>query len=117
MLYKMPLKMEFELPNPPTDGITNVTFSPVPGSSHLLVSSWDKSVRLYDTTIAASESASGAQLVSYSHSNAVLDCIFSDESHTFSAGLDRTLQTYDLTAQKQSTLGLFNAHAFNYLYY
>ncbi len=30
---------EFELTNPPSDGITNVTFCP--GTSLLLVSSWD----------------------------------------------------------------------------
>lgn len=101
----MPLKMEFELSNPPTDGISNVTFAPIHGSSLLLVSSWDKSVRLYDTSMAASESASGSHLLTYYHSNAVLDCLFTDNHHTFSGGLDRTLQSYDLTAKKQTSLG------------
>ncbi len=45
---QMPLKLEFELNHLPEDGITNVVFSPMANSPHLLVSSWDNSVRLYD---------------------------------------------------------------------
>lgn len=97
----MPLKMEFELPNPPSDGITNVTFAPVSGSPLLLVSSWDKGVRLYDTS-----AGDNAQRFVFFHSNAVLDCSFSDLNHAFSGGLDRSLESYDFTAQKQISLGI-----------
>jgi len=38
--------LEHELTSPPTDGITNVVFAN--HSDLLLVSSWDKGVRLYD---------------------------------------------------------------------
>ena len=44
----MPLKLEFELEQPPEDGITCVEFCPSPASPFLLCSSWDCGVRLYD---------------------------------------------------------------------
>lgn len=101
MNSKMPLKMEYELPSPPADGISNITFAPAAGSPLLLVSSWDRGVRLYDA--AAGDSA---QRCSYFHINAVLDCCFSDLNHAFSGGLDRSLVMFDFTTQKQITLGI-----------
>ena len=94
----MPLKMEFELSQPPTDGITNVTFSNVPNSNQLLVSSWDKSVRLYDIS-------QNALKLSYSHECAVLDCTFMDNSKSFSGGVDRRLIEYDFGSQTETCLG------------
>ena len=44
----MPLKLEFELEQPPGDGITSVEFCPAPGSPLLLCSSWDCGLRLYN---------------------------------------------------------------------
>lgn len=97
----MPLKVEFELPNSPTDGITKVNFAPSSGSPLLCVSSWDKGVRLYDTS-----AGDHALRSTYYHTNAVLDCTFSDPNHIFSGGLDRSLESYDLMAQKQTSLGM-----------
>ena len=59
---------EFKLNNPPTDGISAVKFSPV-SPQFLLVSSWDNSVRLYDTN-------NNSMRIKYSHSAPVLDCCF-----------------------------------------
>ena len=42
-------KSEFRLKNAPEDGISSVRFGPN-SSQFLLVSSWDKNVRLYDVT-------------------------------------------------------------------
>ncbi len=96
----MPLPVEYDLPNPPTDGITSVQFAPAAGSPLLLASSWDNQVRLYN--VAAGEKSFRC---SYAHANAVLDCCFSDPNHAFSGGLDRSLVAYDFMTQQQMTLG------------
>lgn len=98
----MPLKVEYELPNPPTDGISNVRFAPAPSSPLLLASSWDKSVRLYNTA-----TVDTALRCTYHHPYAVLDCCFSDVAHSFSVGLDKALISYDFGVQKQFTLGTY----------
>lgn len=74
-----------EVSNPPTDGISNVRFSN--SSDHLLVSSWDKSVRLYDAN-----SNSNSLKGEFMHSAAVLDCCFHDDSSGFSACADNTVR-------------------------
>ncbi|KAF0903137.1 hypothetical protein E2562_025724 [Oryza meyeriana var. granulata] len=73
-----------ELANPPTDGIYNLRFSN--HSDHLLVSSWDRTVRLYDanTNVLKDE---------FVHAGAVLDCCFHDDSSGFSAGADHTVRS------------------------
>lgn len=94
----MPMKLEFELEQPPSDGVTNVTFSDAANSNQLLVSSWDKSVRLYDV-------AQNSLKHMYSHQGAVLDCCFMDSSKSFSGGLDKSLIGYDFNSQAESYLG------------
>ncbi|WVY96307.1 hypothetical protein V8G54_028458 [Vigna mungo] len=70
-----------ELSNPPSDGITNLRFSN--HSDHLLVSSWDKSVRLYDAS-------ANVLRGEFMHAGPVLDCCFHDDSSGFSAAADNT---------------------------
>lgn len=94
----MPMKVELELNQPPSDGITNVTFSNVPGSNQLLVSSWDNTVRLYNITQNTLQHM-------YSHQYAVLDCCFMDPTKAFSGGLDRALKEYNFTTQTENILG------------
>jgi len=72
-----------ELTNPPSDGISNIRFSN--HSDHLLVSSWDKTVRLYDAT---ADVLRGEFL----HGGPVLDCCFHDDSSGFSASADNTVR-------------------------
>ena len=93
----MPLKQEFEISQPPSDGITNVCFCPRPESSLLLCSSWDCSLRLYD--VSTNEMRS-----SYGHSRPVLDCAFFDQSHAYSGGLDGRLRGFDLNTSSQLSL-------------
>lgn len=59
---------EFNLNQPPEDGISSVKFSPNT-SQFLLVSSWDTSVRLYDVP-------ANSMRLKYQHTGAVLDCAF-----------------------------------------
>lgn len=94
----MPLKVEFELNQPPSDGITRVCFSPMANSTQLLVSSWDNSVGLYNIS-------QNALQHKYMHQYAVLDCCFYDSTKSFSGGLDRTLKMYDFASQTETTLG------------
>ncbi|CAL9160148.1 unnamed protein product, partial [Musa hybrid cultivar] len=69
-----------ELSVPPSDGISN-------HSDLLLVSSWDKSLRLYDA---------GANVLEgeFVHAGPVLDCCFHDDSAGFSACADHTVRSY-----------------------
>lgn len=92
---------EVKLERPPDDGITAVQFSPS-SSRHLLASSWDCSVRLYDVH------ANSVQTM-YSHAAAVLTCCFKDATHAISAGLDNTLKLCDLSSGSESVLGQHGA--------
>ena len=94
----MPLKLEFELNQPPSDGITNVCFSPAPNSAHLLVSSWDSSVRLYDVT-------QNTLQLTHTHPYAVLDCCFAEAEQSFSGGLDKKVKLFDFPSQSESVVG------------
>ncbi|KAG5388014.1 hypothetical protein IGI04_029555 [Brassica rapa subsp. trilocularis] len=86
-----------ELSNPPSDGISNLRFSN--SSDHLVVSSWDKSVRLYD---ANADSMRGE----FKHGGAVLDCCFHDDSSGFSASADHKVRRIDFNAGKEDILGM-----------
>ncbi len=94
----MPQKAEFELNQPPGDGITCVTFSDIAGSNRLLVSSWDNTVRLYDVN-------QNSLLHMYSHQYAVLDCCFREDSKSFSGGVDKSLKQFDFGSQSEEILG------------
>lgn len=94
-------RTEFKLKSPPEDGISSVKFGPN-SSQFLLVSSWDKTVRLYDVV------ANNMRL-KYSHSSAVLDACFQDAVHSYSGGLDSTLKMYDFNSNSESIVGTHDA--------
>ncbi|KAJ0077616.1 hypothetical protein Patl1_35359 [Pistacia atlantica] len=89
-----------ELANPPADGISNLRFSN--HNDHLLVSSWDKSVRLYDasTNVLRGE---------FMHGGPVLDCCFHDDSSGFSASADHTVRRLVFNHGKEDILGRHDA--------
>lgn len=89
-----------ELTNPPSDGISNIRFSN--HSDHLLVSSWDKTVRLYDAT---ADFLRGEFL----HGGPVLDCCFHDDSSGFSASADNTVRRLIFATGKEDILGKHDA--------
>ncbi|GMN37872.1 hypothetical protein TIFTF001_007174 [Ficus carica] len=89
-----------ELSNPPSDGISNLRFSN--HSDHLLVSSWDKSVRLYDAS-------ANVMRGEFKHGGPVLDCCFHDDSSGFSAGADNTVRRLVFNYNKEDILGRHDA--------
>ncbi|KAG8364198.1 hypothetical protein BUALT_Bualt19G0103400 [Buddleja alternifolia] len=89
-----------ELSSPPTDGISNLRFSN--HSDHLLVSSWDKSVRLYD---ASADALRGE----FMHGGAVLDCCFHDDTSGFSASADHTVRRLVFNNNREDILGKHDA--------
>ncbi|KRX99919.1 Mitotic checkpoint protein BUB3 [Trichinella pseudospiralis] len=91
---------EYRLNNPPSDGITRVHFAPN-SSKHLLVSSWDCSVRLYEL----SNASTNFVLSTYNHNAAVLDCLFIDANRCCSCGLDKFVKFYDFENHCEVILG------------
>eukprot|EP00823_Brevimastigomonas_motovehiculus_P009332 TRINITY_DN89_c0_g3_i1.p1 TRINITY_DN89_c0_g3~~TRINITY_DN89_c0_g3_i1.p1 ORF type:complete len:339 (+),score=56.97 TRINITY_DN89_c0_g3_i1:85-1101(+) len=89
---------EFQLSSPPSDGISTVKFAHK--SDLLLISSWDNTVRLYNTT-------KNELLNKYEeHKGAVLDCTFSaDDAAAFSGGLDKNVIMTDIKSGKSVVLG------------
>jgi len=85
------------LASPPSDGITNVEFSP--RDNFLLTSSWDSNVRLYDVS-------RDSIVTTWANPGPVLDCCFADIGQTaLSGGLDMTLRMYDLTSRQETLMG------------
>ncbi|KAK7027445.1 mitotic spindle checkpoint protein Bub3 [Paramarasmius palmivorus] len=78
---------QFALPSAPFDSISQVKFSPT-NPDHLLSSSWDTTVRLYE----AIDENSSQQKCKFDHRAAVLACCFEDGSHGFSGGLDTAVR-------------------------
>ncbi|EFJ13781.1 hypothetical protein SELMODRAFT_146851 [Selaginella moellendorffii] len=89
-----------ELTSPPPDGISNLRFSN--HSDHLLVSSWDSKVRLYD---ASANTLKGQ----FEHRGPVLDCCFHDDASGFSASADYTVRRYDFNTGREDILGSHEA--------
>ena len=94
-------KTEYQLKSPPDDGISSVQFCPH-SPSLLLVSSWDKTVRLYDV-------ASNTQRAAVSCSLPVLDCAWQDQSRVLSAGLDKSVKIIDVNTSQERILGCHEA--------
>ncbi|KAK4671272.1 mitotic spindle checkpoint protein Bub3 [Podospora pseudoanserina] len=94
---------QFELPQPPTDAVSSLVFSP--DSSHrLLVSSWDRHVYLYQLTEGEGDNAN--LLNKYEHRAPVLDVCFGDASNNdaYTAGMDRQVKKIDLISGEQTVL-------------
>ncbi|XP_049850995.1 uncharacterized protein LOC126324530 [Schistocerca gregaria] len=91
--------LDIELNQPPEDGITKITF--LPQDNLLLASSWDTSVRIYDTL-------HNSLRLKYNHKASVLDCCFSDNLHLFSAGIDRGIIMFDVAGGTEIPLGSHN---------
>ncbi|THU72295.1 hypothetical protein C4D60_Mb04t10580 [Musa balbisiana] len=89
-----------ELSNPPSDGISNLRFSN--HSDLLLVSSWDRSLRLYD---AGADALKGE----FAHVGPVLDCCFHDDSSGFSACADHMVRRFVFGSGKEDILGCHDA--------
>jgi cell cycle arrest protein BUB3 len=93
-----PVMSEIHLSTPPSDGVSNVVFGRHTPDS-LLVSSWDNSVRLYNTT-------QNVQLHQYQHKAAVLDvCFGRSDGQCFSGSVDRSVRLCDFSTGLDSHIG------------
>ena len=90
-------KSEFRLKDAPDDGISAVRFGPN-SSQFLLVSSWDKHVRLYDVT-------NNNLRVKYAHQRPVLSCAFQDPIHVWSGCLEGKLKSFDINSNQEAVIG------------
>ncbi|KAJ4133486.1 RNA export factor gle2 [Fusarium equiseti] len=97
------LKNDVALSDPPTDTISDLSFSPAPnGPDFLAISSWDNKVRIYE--IAANGQSQGRHV--YEHSQPVLNCDFSkDGTKIVSAGADKNVKVCDLASQQDIVVG------------
>ena len=90
---------QFELSEPPSDAISAVRFAPE-SPARLAVSSWDKNIYLYDTTVEKNEEGKlpptgGKLLKKFEHRAPVLDiCFGADDNGLFSAGMDWDVKKY-----------------------
>uniref|UniRef100_A0A0D9X102 Anaphase-promoting complex subunit 4 WD40 domain-containing protein n=1 Tax=Leersia perrieri TaxID=77586 RepID=A0A0D9X102_9ORYZ len=91
-----------ELRDPPSDGVSSIRFSK--HSDRLLVSSWDKTVRLYDPE------ANAPRWV-FMHAAPVLDCCFHDDFSGFSASGDNTVRRLAYSTGGNDILGRHDAPA------
>ena len=91
-------KQQILLNDLPTDSISSVSFTS--SSKNLLLStSWDTSVRIYDVE-------NNVLLKKYNHKGAVLDgCWNSEDTHCFTAGLDSTINMFELETGKITEIG------------
>uniref|UniRef100_A0A8R7TF50 Mitotic checkpoint protein BUB3.1 n=1 Tax=Triticum urartu TaxID=4572 RepID=A0A8R7TF50_TRIUA len=87
-----------ELGHPPRDGVSSLRFSK--HSNRLLVSSWEKAVRLLDVD------ATNALVGAFAHKTPVLDCCFHDnDSSAFSASSDHVVRRLSFSAESSYRLG------------
>jgi len=88
---------QHELPEPPTDAISGLAFSPH-SPTKLLVSSWDKNLYLYDV-------AEQTRTASVEFHAALLDtCFGENDDEAFAVGLDCDVHRIDLTNGSKAIL-------------
>src|SRR5262245_6591938 len=94
--------MDFELPSPPSDGISSLRFHPVL-SSLLLASSWDASLHLYRVGPDAASSVCAGR---FKADAALLDgCFDWHGAKAYSGGLSCRAVMHDLETMKSSAIG------------
>ena len=84
---KMP---EFKLENAPLDSTSALEFTKTKNKNLLIVSSWDKTIKLFDAS-------TNNLLLDSKHSASLLDCCWLNDNHdntAFCAGLAKTLSMY-----------------------
>ena len=89
---------EVALRDPPRDGVTAIRWHPSAGYNSLLVSSWDSTVRLYNST-------ENSLRTNLEQPCPVLDADFVDDSRAVSAGLDGIVRLHDFHSAAESVVG------------
>ncbi|CDH56796.1 mitotic checkpoint protein bub3 [Lichtheimia corymbifera JMRC:FSU:9682] len=88
---------QFEIADPPSDGISSVTFNPS-DSRFLLATSWDTTVRLYDVEL-------NEKRAQFDNKGAVLDACFAGIDVAYSGGLDRQIKMLNLENKTEQVIG------------
>ncbi|KAL9933285.1 hypothetical protein V8E36_008003 [Tilletia maclaganii] len=100
--------MELELPQPPSQPVSALAWSPAqPGADteqHLLVSSWDNTVTLYDLR-GAKTGEDVAVLQTWTHEAPVLDVCWINDRLAASAGVDRRIRLLDIKSGSSEIIG------------
>ncbi|ANB12832.1 Bub3p [Sugiyamaella lignohabitans] len=99
--------MATTLANAPADLISKVQFTPAAGSNHLLVSSWDTTLRVYN---AGSGPGSGHLLTSVKFQAPLLDCTWEKKGSSpspiaFAGGLESRVYQVDLETSQKTIIG------------
>lgn len=81
---------------PPADGITRLRFSLY--SDLLLASSWDTTVRLYDTS-------KGQPRATFRHRSPILDCCLQYEASIYLGGLEGQVKQLDIATGRDALIG------------
>lgn len=88
---------ELELANAPQDSVSRICFAPY--GDFLLVSSWDHSLSLYDTT-------QNTRKATIQHAGALLDCSFYSNNETaFTGGLDQAVYFCNFERETSDAIG------------
>mmetsp|Transcript_2007 Transcript_2007/g.7184 ORF Transcript_2007/g.7184 Transcript_2007/m.7184 type:complete len:345 (+) Transcript_2007:213-1247(+) len=94
----------FEVPQPPSDGISSLAFSPT--ADLLVATSWDKKVRCWEVQ----QSGQSVAKAAIDHDQPVLDCAWSgDGSVVFSGGCDKTVKMWNLQSNQQQQVAAHDA--------
>ncbi|ORX49048.1 WD40 repeat-like protein [Hesseltinella vesiculosa] len=97
MAYTCMDPKDFEVSNPPSDGISAMSFSPQ--ADFLAASSWDNQVRIYEVQPTGNTLAKAA----YSHESPVLDvCWSKDGTKLVSGGADKAARLFDISTGQSS---------------
>ncbi|KAJ5184151.1 Mitotic checkpoint protein BUB3.2 [Penicillium capsulatum] len=108
---------QFTVASPPTDAISALKFSPVPDSTRLVVSSWDKNVYLYDLRDENGAVGEGKLLQKFEHRAPVLDVCFGEtENEIYTAGLDWDVRKIDINTSTETVLSSHEAGVRNVVY-
>uniref|UniRef100_A0A060T4G4 ARAD1C44836p n=1 Tax=Blastobotrys adeninivorans TaxID=409370 RepID=A0A060T4G4_BLAAD len=97
--------MSIVLDSPPRDLISSVRFSPVGNVYHLLVSSWDEHLRVYDTSTVNDDGGRVAAKVAFR--GPILDSCWDKLSgeHAYVVGFSRRCHRVDLETGKKMKIG------------
>ncbi|ERF76541.1 hypothetical protein EPUS_09177 [Endocarpon pusillum Z07020] len=102
----------FPVGTPPSDAISSVKFSPLPNSSKLLVSSWDRNVYLYavEPDQGSPDQKTCSLLQTFEYRAPVLDvCFGANDEEFYTAGLDWDVRHTNATTSEQTVLSTHDA--------
>ncbi|KAI8374553.1 WD40-repeat-containing domain protein [Radiomyces spectabilis] len=89
---------QYEIADPPKDGISSLAFCPV-DSRYLIASSWDQTARIYDIE-------SNQTKAQFDHESAVLSaCFGNDSQQAFSGSVDKKVRLLDVETVTTKVLG------------